>query len=484
MSIAINIIATTPTPRPVTREEMLARLRPPVPRGQTRITVFDSIMGAGKSTFILKKLREWHGEDNAKFWDEGEQPRKFLVVVPLLSEVDRFTSALPELDFKDPQPVEGRKLHHLKTLIENDENVVTTHSLFSMLTRDIYAMLKERNYVLIIDEVLDAVSMFNELSVKDRDILFAQKMVSVDPRTKRLVWNQEDHGSYTGRFDTIRALCETGSLVLVRDSMLLWEFPSEFLRCFREVYVATYMLFGSPFFSYLRAEGFEIEMRSITSGRSYPWIEGGSEAHIKKKIRELVTVYEGKANDTYKEGQKEHPLSSSWVKRQSEETLKKLKGQTEKFFERFAKTPPTQNGWTTWSAQRTKLRGKRYSRNSNVPGKSFGFIASNARATNDFREVASMAYLCNVFYHPVVKGYFEDQGVDVYEDLYALCQMLQWIWRSRIRCGQPITLFIPSERMRTLFKRWLAADETLDLINELHPENGLFGGYQSTMRPA
>ena len=85
-------------------------------------------------------------------------------MVPLLTEVDRFTTALPNLNFRDPQPVEGRKLHHLKTLVSEGRNIVTTHALFRMLDRDIYAKLKAQNYVLIIDEVLDAVEMFTEFT--------------------------------------------------------------------------------------------------------------------------------------------------------------------------------------------------------------------------------------------------------------------------------------------------------------------------------
>lgn len=41
------------------------------------------------------------------------------------------------------------------------------------------------------------------------------------------------------------------------------------------------------------------------------------------------------------------------------------------------------------------------------------------------------------------------------EDAYALSEMLQWIWRSSIRDGKPINIYIPSKRMRTLLMNWL-----------------------------
>ena len=43
---------------------------------------------------------------------------------------------------------------------------------------------------------------------------------------------------------------------------------------------------------------------------------------------------------------------------------------------------------------------------------------------------------------------------DKKDDIYALSEMLQWIWRSRIRNGLSITVYIPSIRMRELLGEW------------------------------
>jgi len=86
-----------------------------------------------------------------------------------------------------------------------------------------------------------------------------------------------------------------------------------------------------------------------------------------------------------------------------------------------------------------------------------GFVAVNAKATNDYRVKASLAYCANVFIHPVVYRYFGENGIEADQDLFALSEMVQWVWRSRIRDEQPITIYIPSERMRTLFLEWLHA---------------------------
>ena len=47
------------------------------------------------------------------------------------------------------------------------------------------------------------------------------------------------------------------------------------------------------------------------------------------------------------------------------------------------------------------------------------------------------------------------KGFPVKEDVFALSEMVQWIWRSAIREGNPINIYVPSSRMRSLLQRWL-----------------------------
>jgi len=36
-----------------------------------------------------------------------------------------------------------------------------------------------------------------------------------------------------------------------------------------------------------------------------------------------------------------------------------------------------------------------------------------------------------------------------------LSELIQWVWRSAIRDGNSINIYIPSSRMRNLFIEWL-----------------------------
>jgi hypothetical protein len=451
----------------------------------SEITIIDSLMGLGKTTYILSQLKD-EAANVSTF--TGRPNKKVLVIVPLLSEIERYQRSLPSFAFKEPSEYNskklrtkghGKKFYDLVRLVEDGENIITTHALFSKMDRDLYAKLREAGYELIIDEVLETVTLYKGLSIHDRAILRDQNMVSVDPDTWRLTWNREQWGDYDGEFREVKRLCETGSLVVFRERTMLWEFPSEFLRCFSKVTVATYMFDASPFAAYLKNEGFTFNRQTVngnlTTPSLVPWEHARPiEAALKARLRELITVASGSANAIGKELSHSHPFSSGWLGRQTADVLKKVQASTSNFFLEVAKAPANKVAWTTVKEHRTSLKGRGYARSKDrksnpdmCEGEGYGFLPWTAQATNDYCAVEAMAYLMNVYYHPDVKAYFEALGGNVSQDLYALSALLQWVWRSRIRRSQPIKLFIPSERMRDLFTRWLAADSTPALVKEI-----------------
>jgi hypothetical protein len=57
--------------------------------------------------------------------------------------------------------------------------------------------------------------------------------------------------------------------------------------------------------------------------------------------------------------------------------------------------------------------------------------------------------------NPMVARWLED-STGAFNDAYALTELIQWVWRSRVRRAEPIILFLPSPRMQGLFEEWLA----------------------------
>ena len=91
------------------------------------------------------------------------------------------------------------------------------------------------------------------------------------------------------------------------------------------------------------------------------------------------------------------------------------------------RTPSGADAWYVWSGQRMALKAEGYARDCNKEGCSYGFLASNEKATNDYGGVASMAYPSNVLYRPLVKGYCKGLGVTVSNEPFALSQLVQWV---------------------------------------------------------
>jgi len=412
------------------------------------ITVIDAIMGSGKTTYMTKRMNELHTEALAQsFADPSHEAPRFLYVTPILTEVERIRKECPNLDFRDPKPVGGKKLNHLFHLIEEGVNICTTHALFKLLNRKVYEKFRDRNYTLVIDEALECVTLFDGLTKSDRMMLFETNKLYVETGTGRLRWNC-DQEVYSGKFNQIRDLCDNGNLILFRNTVL-WEFPTEFFRCFQQVYILTYLFPGSPMSAHLRADGLRYELMTLTSEdqlMSQEEDKGKADAEAKEKYRKLITIYEGSANACGKPKGKENPFSSGWYDRQKPDDFAKLKATLENWFRKVARTPSRHNAWTAYQKGEKHLRGDRYAN---------GFIECNAKGTNDHIERRSLAYLCNVFYNPVIKAYFQQRGIEVDEGAYALSEMIQWIWRSQIRRYDPITVFIPSERMRSLFIDWI-----------------------------
>ncbi len=456
-------------------------VRPPV-------VVVDSIMGSGKTTWIIDHMRRAHAQALSGLLSgrsDTELP-KFLYVTPLLDEVDRVKLACPRLDFRDPVPVHGKKFQDLNRLIDEGQNIATTHALFSLVDPTTLDKLKAQGYTLVIDEVLTCVDYFKSLSKDDTSLLFDQGFVYVDG-TSHLRWNHDKTPSYRGKFENVRNLCDNGNLVAwsmggsgfvpgKRGNILLWAFPTNFLAAFKGVYLLTYLFHGSPMRAYLEAEGVSFDLRMVADkGRKLvPWTTE-AEKEAKERIRKHLRIYEGPLNAAGAKapGMRSNPLGKNWfdnaAKANGGDALQRLRTATTNFFRWFTRNNVDSRyfAWTTFKAQRKALAGKGYKHHTQ-------WVSLNAKATNEYRHKTVLAYLANRFSIPEIRGYFESRGVNVYEDLYATSEMLQWLWRSAIRDDREphdVHVFIPSERMRNLLKLWLSCDDALSFIKAVTGED-------------
>ncbi len=84
------------------------------------------------------------------------------------------------------------------------------------------------------------------------------------------------------------------------------------------------------------------------------------------------------------------------------------------------------------------------------------WVAKITRGTNDYAHCSHLIYLYDQYMNPHVARWLEDNSRAL-DDAYALTELIQWVWRSRVRKGQPIIFYLPSLRMRQLIEKWLSS---------------------------
>jgi hypothetical protein len=228
------------------------------------IQVLDCLMGQGKTTWLLDHISAEVVTDQAHNLTDLSQ--RWLVIVPTLKEVDRFVNkfeSLGALFYFPNTEVDDRKTWHLQTLVNQGRNIVATHSLFKHLTPSVYRAIERQGYNLVVDEEIEVVRPYG-LSKAKVDTLLNKDCIVHDPATRRLTWNSNAWPTKSFPFKSdIPKLCDAGSLVLTNSGLLIVELPAEFLRCFDEVHIATFMFDGAPLCAYLKDKGFRIERYTI-----------------------------------------------------------------------------------------------------------------------------------------------------------------------------------------------------------------------------
>lgn len=126
--------------------------------------------------------------------------------------------------------------------------------------------------------------------------------------------------------------------------------------------------------------------------------------------------------------------------------MERLKNNLVNFFRNKMKTKSSQNLWTTFVDYKSLISGSGYGRS---------FIPLNMRASNKYRDRISVAYPVNRYLNTGVKNFFVKHNIKVDEDGFAVSEMLQFIWRSAVREGKEIWVYIPSARMRSLLEQWI-----------------------------
>ena len=396
----------------------------------SKITIVDSPMGSGKTTWAIESILKPHPIDNHVY------------ITPFLSEIDRVINATKGYKrFLAPENRGDGKLAAINNLLLNEDDIAATHELFKHLDNKSHEYIQRSHYTLILDEVLDVISPYN-LKSGDFQLLLDGDWITID-EDGFIIWNSEKSG-WDSTFEEVKRLAENHSLVCVNGSILLWRYPPEIFSMFDKIYILTYLFEASILCAYFKYNEISYEKKSICkTDNKYELCD--FTPFNASVFSHLINIYDGPLNKNIP--QKKSCMSKQWFNNsENNKHVKQLKDNIYNYFRHTVEAKSDSIMWTCFKDDINRLKGKGYTKSH---------VSCNCRSTNDYADRYNLAYVINRYLNPGIPAYFLQKGITIDNDLYALSEMLQWIWRSRIRSGQQINIYISSNRMRTLLRMWL-----------------------------
>lgn len=401
------------------------------------VYVCDSIMGSGKSMSAITFMNEHQG-------------RRFIYITPYLEEAARIKAGCPDLHFIEPskkiEKYGWKKIEHTRALIEEGANISTTHQAFIGYKPEMLDTIREMQYTVIIDE---NINMLERFEIHPDDIKIAEEAGYI----------KEENGIYslTGapyhgdKFNEVFFTMQSRELIHVKDrkdnGYFYWALPPDLITAFKDVYMLTYLFDGQSLHHFLEIYSIPYERIGIHRDEDgtyrfgdYPGYTPDYVYHMRDKIHILDNKKMNEIGDSH------YALSMNWFKSGRGNT-NELKKNIYNYFRNICRDiPADQKIWGAYKDCVKRLQGKGYTK---------GFTTFNMRATNDYRNCVSLVYAANVFMNAAEKFFYTSHGISVDEDQYALSIAVQWIWRSAIREGNDVYIYIPSRRMRDIINKWI-----------------------------
>lgn len=399
-----------------------------------KIRICDAIMGSGKTEAAIRWMN-----------DSGENER-FIFVTPYLSEVKRIITSCTKKNFKEPTRDGKGKRNGLKNLLFSGENIATTHKMFCGMNGELFRIAHENRYNLIMDESFydGGLNRAGGVEFPQIDYEYCKRLGVIEEHKGGVVKWIDD--KYDGKAFFFIKEKITESDMVYKDGYLFENIDGKDLIGFKTVTMLTYLF---PFqlqralFDMMNLEYSFIGVEKTDAG--YFFTDHIVDPPYTSKFIDRIRIIEDDRVNNI--GDVRSALCVNWFKsrRRNNGSIKAL-GRNIHWaaYQEGAKSADAM--WTVYKEHKDMI---------DTNGYKGGFVSCNCRASNEYCNRWFAAYCVNVFINPVVKRYFESRHIYLDSDGYALSEMVQWVWRSSVRSGGDIVLYIPSSRMRQIFKEWL-----------------------------
>lgn len=411
--------------------------RPPV-------LFYDRPMGTGKTRDLLS----------------GFDPHtKYLVVHEYLEQCQDVIDNPAGVHFEQPQASKGlTKGAHLEQLIRKGRNIVTTHALYPSLVE----LAKDgwlRDYVIVIDETLDPVKSPKGprkgtwIALVRDGYATVDKLGKVTPSAKWHEFRKDVEDSLSPQL----LEAAMAGLLYVTDNrhMFVVPIPVELLTAGNSVTVMTFMAEGSVLSAFLDRLGVPYVINR-------DFLE---EAKLRREIRRWVIL-----KDIPSLSEVSLSFSGQTTTQGRSLYTKKVSTALAKIRQRHLRSVPLSNviigcAKDNWYRKQRggydEARPDGFSKESRMFGANW--VAPGIRGRNDFRHCSVVISLFDYHVNPGVLEWLNREDDRTFKELYAVSELLQFVYRSRIRCRSEvadptITLYLPCGRMRRLFLEWVNSD--------------------------
>ena len=424
-----------------------------------KVEILDSIMGSNKTNRVLD-------------WIDSTPNERYLSISPLLSEVDntsRLATNLKHVSFEFPTTDDSdTKSDDLLAKLEIGANISCTHSLYLSMTEKHLDLVEKYGYIVIIDEEVGVIDAFKKYSTDDLAYLSANGDIEISEEDGMISWVGAELGK-KAKYKQFYNLCKAKAVYATRrsDTMLVTQMPVELFTRAKRVIIMTYMFKGNVLDNFLKLKKVEV----------IPFTDVSPTIIDKQSIRDLIDLKPldrkllklGMSVYAYgKMDKKGFDLISNYIRStglsvgaKAKDTMytcpKDISPVEMKSGKRVAP-----RGFLTYKTDLVDEDGNIMLDAKGKPKTqdNFCWLHSGCRATNKYSYKWYLAHCYDRHPNLSVETYLYEYGSPIDKNVFALSEMLQWIWRSRIRNGEPIVLAIPNMRMHNSFLDWLNEEIT------------------------
>jgi len=406
------------------------------------VNIVDYPCGFGKTNVLLSILNDHHD-------------LKVLVVVQTLSEVDRIIKSLPKGRIFSPEKANPRyksKGEQLEHLVRKSVSVVITHSLYEragMLAYD----GGFRNYHVIIDEVPNAVSVlenqlypenFKEFYIDNG--YFKLENTGLILPTKKVL--EEEDRLKNALDETLINNINSGRVYFDGKKNFIKTIPTSLFTQTETITVLTFLSKGTLFLKFLKKYEIKYKVtKSATMNKTFRQLAAKNLSI--KTIKAINNIGLGYAKQTT------YPIKSKEVK-SIRTALKNLKQRTLKnvAIEKVIITCAKKNWYKKTKGGYDLNKPGIFSTDSRM-FKGANWIPNTTRGTNNYSHCSHAIYLYEQNVNPILLNWLNANNKQ-FKTEFALTEMIQWIWRTRIRNGEPVDVYMPSGRMREIIADWIS----------------------------